>query len=95
MPFRIFTIHSVAKYQKIEGDPLETLKIVKKKKQKMRTVCAKNCKMGDPVRFFNIHSVAKDQKNEWGPFGEKIFKNCHDYATVLKTQMSSLQNCQL
>ena len=58
-----FTIHSVAKHQKIEG-----MKIFYFRK---KSHSAKKTERGDPLDFSNIHFVAKQQKIEGGPFGDK------------------------
>ena len=54
-----FTIHSVAKHQKIEG-----MKIFYFRKKISQ--CRKKLKGGDPLEFSNIHFVAKQQKIEGG-----------------------------
>ena len=54
-----FTIHSVAKHQKIEG-----MKIFYFRKKKSHS--AEKTERGDPLEFSNIHFVAKQQKIEGG-----------------------------
>ena len=54
-----FTIHSVAKHQKIEG-----MKIFYFRKKISQ--CRKKTERGDPLEFSNIHFVAKQQKIEGG-----------------------------
>ena len=59
-----FTIHSVAKHQKIEG-----MKIFYFRKKNLTV--PKKTERGDPLEFSNIHFVAKQQKIEGVPFGDK------------------------
>ena len=67
-PLRFFNIHSVAKFQKIEGGLFGVfIKKISKKKQKMRNfngshIVPKILKKG-PFEIFNIRSIAKYQKN--------------------------------
>ena len=67
-PLRFFTIHSVAKHEKIEEN--KNFHFREKISQ-----CRKKTERGDPLGFFNIHSVAKHQKNAggtlWGIFFSK------------------------
>ena len=71
-PLRFFN-HSVAKFQKIEGDPLKSLKNFRKKNKKTRIfnslIVPKKSKRRDPSEFFNIRSVSKyHSKLKGGPF---------------------------
>ena len=71
-PFRFFNIHSVAKFQKIEGrpDPLESFgkKSFEKKTKKWEIFNAEKSEKGT-FGTFNIRSVAKYQnKLKGGPF---------------------------
>ena len=60
----------VAKYQKkLKGDPLETLKKIRKKfKNEIFEQChsAEKCDRRAPLGFFDIHCVAKFKKIEGG-----------------------------
>ena len=60
-PSKFLNKHSV----KIEGEPLESLKNFRKKKQKMRIPKSHSAEKSerDPLGFFNIRSVAKYQTN--------------------------------
>ena len=65
-PLGFLKLQFVAKYEKIEGDPLETLKIFQKIENIEHCHSAENCKRGT-LCFFNIHSVANYQTNNGGP----------------------------
>ena len=61
--FEFFNKHSAAKFRKIEGEPLESLKNSRKKNKKIRIfnslTVPKKSERRDPLEFFNIRSVAK------------------------------------
>ena len=73
-----FTIHSVAKHQKIEG-----MKIFYFRK---KSHSAEKTERGDPLEFSNIHSVAKQQKIEGGTLWrqKKFEKKSHSSEKKLK-----------
>ena len=71
-PLRFFNNHSVAKFQKIEGEPIGVFEKFSKKNQKMRifsSLSAEKSERRDSLGFFKIRSVAKYQnKLKGGPF---------------------------
>ena len=66
---RFLNIHSVAKYQKLKGEPSEILKIFDLKNENFEQSHSAEKSERDPLGFFNIRSVAKYQKMKGDPLG--------------------------
>ena len=76
-PLSFFNKHSAAKFQKIEGEHLESLKNFRKNKKLefLSLTVPKKSERRDPLGFFNIRSVAKYLNKLKGGLFEDILKN--------------------